>query len=397
MEWMVSIPEPWENMTLKGLGIGMNVILVDDEELALEVLERMLMKIEGIHICGKYTDAGQALKRLDNNDIDVVFLDLEMGGIHGLQFSEVLLSKNIATEIVFVTAYSQYAIEAFEFDAVDYLLKPVSADRLLKAVNKLQKRLEFRKMKGNRPLGQEESITIHSFGTLRVDTKEEEALIPIKWRTKKVKELFCYLWQNSERPVNKYLIMEELWPEIESDRGGALLHTTVYQLRKVLKELGYGNGIQFRNDQYQLVVPIKSDLEEMRELLEEKEPSSMQIKRLLELYEGDYLEQEEYSWSIYQQQMIKNVYLKYLKQYTEKNMNQRSRGILLESCLQKMIQLDQYNEEYIYLLMTYYAEEGNAKRMIKIYEEYYRNMKEELGINPSRKIVEFYGEFIKNK
>jgi two-component SAPR family response regulator len=191
--------------------------------------------------------------------------------------------------------------------------------------------------------------------------------------------------------------MEELWPEIEADRGGALLHTTVYQLRKVLKELGYENGIQFRNDQYQLEVPLKSDLEELKKLLEDSEPSAKEIKRLLEIYAGDYLEQEEYSWSIYLQQTIKNAYLKYLKQYAVKNMAQKSGSILLESCLQKMVRLDTYNEEYNHLLMTYYAEEGNAKGVVKVYEEHYRNMKEELGLNPSRKIVELYGKYIRNK
>lgn len=375
----------------------MKVILVDDEALALEVLERMLVKIGGIHICGKYTDAEQALVRLEDNDIDVVFLDLEMGGIHGLQFAEELLSRNISTEIVFVTAYSQYAIDAFEFDAVDYLLKPVSLDRLSKTIKRLKERMDLKKPGESQDDTGTGNLLIRSFGTLLVYAREGEALVPIKWRTKKVKELFCYLWQNNERPINKYVIMEELWPEIETDRGGALLHTTVYQLRKVLKELGYENGIQFRNDQYRLEIPVKSDLEELQGLLESEEPDAMKISRLLELYEGDYLEQEEYSWSIYRQQTIRNAYLKCLKQYTEKNMNQRSRSILLESCLQKMIQMDQYNEEYIYLLLTYYAEEGNVKGVVKIYEEYYKNMREELGINPSRKVVEFYRDFVNNK
>lgn len=380
---------------LKGQGIRMNVILVDDEALALEMLERMLMKIGDIHICGKYVDAGQALKRLEDKDIDVVFLDMEMGRIHGLQFAEELLHRDITTEIVFVTAYSQYAIDAFEFDAVDYLLKPVSADRLQKTVKKLRERLELRSWKDHSAAPRIGYLMIRSFGSLLVYAGEDGTSVPIKWRTKKVKELFCYLWQNSA--VNKYRIIEELWPEIDADRGGALLHTTVYQLRKVLRELGFENGIQFRNDQYQLEVPLKSDLKEMRELLEKSEPSLKEIKRLLELYAGDYLEQEEYSWSIYLQQTMKNTYLKYLKQYALKSVAQKSGSTLLESCLQKMVQLDMYNEEYNHLLMAYYAEEGNAKGVVKVYEEYYRNMKEELGLNPSRRIVRLYGKYIRNK
>ncbi len=375
----------------------MNVLLVDDEELALEVLERLLMKLEDIQICGKYVDAEQALKRLEDNDIDVVFLDLEMGRVHGLQFSEELLNRNIATEIVFVTAHSQYAVDAFGLGAVDYLLKPVAMDRLLKAVKKLQERQELKKMKESHASSQPSGLLLRSFGTLRVYGTGEEASRPIKWRTKKVKELFCYLWQNSARPVGKYQIMEELWPETEPDKGMVLLHTTVYQLRKALKELGFENGIQFSNEQYQLAVPIKSDLEELRGLLEENAPDIKDIRRLLELYEGDYLEQEEYLWSIYMQQAFKNTYLGYLKEYVDRNMEQKSRNHVLENCLQKLVQLDPYNEEYACMMMTYYAEEGNARGVVKVYEEYYRNVKEELGLNPSRRIVERYGDFIKNK
>ncbi|HHV11762.1 MAG TPA: response regulator [Clostridiales bacterium] len=375
----------------------MNVLLVDDEELALEVLERMLMKLEDIQICGKYVDAEQALKRLECDDIDVVFLDLEMGGMHGLRFSEELLNMDIATEIVFVTAHSQYAVDAFGFGAVDYLLKPVAMDRLLKTVKKLKDRQELKKLKESHDGHQPSCLLLRSFGTLRVYETDEEAALPIKWRTKKVKELFCYLWQNSARPAGKYQIMEELWPETEPDKGGTLLHTTVYQLRKALKELGFENGIQFRNEQYQLAVPIKSDLEELQRLLEESDPLTKDIKRLLELYEGDYLEQEEYLWSIHVQQALRNTYLKCLKKYVDRNMGRKSRNTLLESCLQKLVHLDPYNEEYARMLMSYYSGEGNAREAVKVYERYYRSVKEELGLNPSRKIVELYGELIKNK
>lgn len=375
----------------------MNVILVDDEALALEVLERLLLKIDDIHICGKYTDAKKALLWLENSNIDVVFLDLEMGGIHGLEFAEELISRNISTEIVFVTAYTRYAIDAFEVAAADYLLKPVSPDRLSKTVKRLKERMELKKSSEIHDSSGAASLFIRSLGTLLVYAKDGETLLTIKWRTKKVKELFCYLWQNNERPMNKYVIMEELWPEIEIDRGGALLHTTVYQLRKVMKELGCESGIQFVNNHYRLEIPLQSDLEELQGLLEVEEPNATIIGRLLELYEGDYLEKEEYTWSIYRQQTIRNAYLKYLKQYLEKNINQKSRSILLENCLHKMIQIDQYNEEYIYLLLTHYAEVGNVKGVIKLYEEHYKNMREELGINPSRNVVEFYINFINNK
>lgn len=375
----------------------MKVLLIDDEALALELMERMLTKIDGIQIMGKYVDPREALKKLSTEDMDAIFLDMEMGGIHGLKFMEELYSRNISVEVVFVTAYSQFAVDAFGLDAADYLLKPVSADRLNKTIQKLLERIELKKIKELHAQEKVENLYIRTLGTFNIFSGEGQSELPIRWRTKKVKELFCFLWQNNDRPLNKFRIMEELWPEIPEDKGAALLHTTVYQLRKVIKELGYENGIQFLNDQYKLAVPIRSDLEEVKSLLEETELTSKQMKKLLSLYEGDYLEQEEYPWCIYEQHNLKITFLQCLKKFIDINLHQKSQRAMVESCLLKMIQLDIYNEQYSYLLMSHYANAGNTKGLIKVYEEYCRLMKEELGLYPTRRIVELYGNYIKNQ
>lgn len=76
------------------MNIGLNIVIVDDEELAIEVLENMLSEQKGINIVGKYTDPNKALSELHNLDVDAIFLDLDMNQLHGLEFAEILYNNH---------------------------------------------------------------------------------------------------------------------------------------------------------------------------------------------------------------------------------------------------------------------------------------------------------------
>ncbi len=103
----------------------MRTILVDDEPIALEMLASLLLSYDDIEIVGSYTDPTIALKEIRNTKPQVIFLDIEMGRMNGLEASEAFISVDDTFEIVFITAYSQYAVDAFEVNAIDYLLKPI--------------------------------------------------------------------------------------------------------------------------------------------------------------------------------------------------------------------------------------------------------------------------------
>lgn len=114
----------------------MNVVIVDDEHLAIEELVFQLSLCEGINICNTFLNSEKAYDYIITHDIDVVFLDIQMPGTNGLQFAKKILSeKNI--HIIFVTAYTEYAVFSYELDAVDYLLKPINNARLVKALEKV--------------------------------------------------------------------------------------------------------------------------------------------------------------------------------------------------------------------------------------------------------------------
>ena len=108
-------------------------IIVDDEPIAREILEDHLHKIEAIKIIATCKNAMEAFNVINNHKIDVIFLDINMPEISGLSFAK-SINKNI--KIIFTTAYREYAVDGFDLKAVDYLLKPISFERLLQAVNK---------------------------------------------------------------------------------------------------------------------------------------------------------------------------------------------------------------------------------------------------------------------
>ena len=110
-------------------------IIVDDEPVALDILENHISKIDKIEIIGRCKNATEAFNMINENQTDLIFLDINMPGISGISFAK-SINKNI--RIIFTTAYREYAIEGFDLHAVDYLLKPISFNRLLDAVNNFQ-------------------------------------------------------------------------------------------------------------------------------------------------------------------------------------------------------------------------------------------------------------------
>ncbi|WP_455433270.1 LytR/AlgR family response regulator transcription factor [Yeosuana marina] len=107
-------------------------LIVDDEAMAIEIIETHLSKIPTIKSINSCNNAIEAFNFLINNSVDLVFLDINMPEISGISFAK-SIHKDI--KIIFTTAYRDYAVEGFELQAVDYLLKPISFERLLKAVN----------------------------------------------------------------------------------------------------------------------------------------------------------------------------------------------------------------------------------------------------------------------
>jgi len=118
-------------------------IIVDDEPLALEVLETYISQIPEIELIKKCENAFEANEALKNHEIDLMFLDIQMPQLSGIDFLKTLQNPPC---VIFTTAYPDYAVQGFELNATDYLLKPISLERFMKAVNKVSEKIHKKRV-----------------------------------------------------------------------------------------------------------------------------------------------------------------------------------------------------------------------------------------------------------
>jgi len=169
-------------------------LIVDDEPHAIEVIENHLEKFTQFEVVGKCNDAIQAFQLLQQKSVDLMFLDIKMPGMLGTDFLKNL--KN-APKVIFTTAYSEYAIDAFELNAVDYLLKPISFERFFRAIDKIY---QLNEQRSNSALVYESPVSDReTFLYLKVERKT------IKVNVKDI------LWIESLRDYVKVVVKDQVY------------------------------------------------------------------------------------------------------------------------------------------------------------------------------------------
>lgn len=201
----------------------MKAIIVDDEKFCIDYLEQMCEKIEDVEICGRFQDIIQAVGYLAVNQTELVFLDIEMPGINGIQAADSLRQYNPNLNIIYVTGYEQYALDAFKKDAVDYLLKPCSLDELKKAVDKA------RKLSAGTLVPR---VKIQTFGHFAVYVDG----IPCRFTNKKAKELLALMVDFRGAEVSIEQAVSILWEDRPyDDTVKQLYRKAIVYLRQFMK------------------------------------------------------------------------------------------------------------------------------------------------------------------
>lgn len=138
----------------------LKAVLLDDEKMGSDLLQKKLMLQPRVNIIKVFNDPLIALQQIEDLDLDVLFLDVEMPGLNGFEFLEKLGSFNF--EVIFVTAFSSYTLEALRLQAVDYLVKPVDEEELTTAIQRLSKRVEEKKKVQNTKATGKNRIALHT-------------------------------------------------------------------------------------------------------------------------------------------------------------------------------------------------------------------------------------------
>ena len=111
----------------------MNCIIIDDEPLAREAMEMLVQENKELCLLGMFNNAVSATQFMEEHSVDLIFLDIQMPGITGIEFAHTVSKRTL---IIFTTAYTEYALDSYEVDAIDYLVKPIEPERFQKAVQK---------------------------------------------------------------------------------------------------------------------------------------------------------------------------------------------------------------------------------------------------------------------
>lgn len=362
----------------------MRIIIVDDEPLALEFLAVQIGKIKDAEI-SKFTHFS-----IDEHDhfireADIIFLDIEMPGKNGLQLADQILEFNPDLEIVFVTAYNEYAVQAFELNALDYIVKPVQLERLEKTFE----RIEINKATKEYPVSS--SLHINVCGEL-IFKQEGKNEYP-RWRTAKAQELFLFLLHHAGITIRKSEIVELHWPDFEVERAFSQLYTTIYNIRRTLNEFNKHLTIKSIQDGYTLILKnVFVDIVEWEGKIMNAPPIHIETiddyEKIMNLYTGAYLGNYDYLWAESERYRLERLWAKVAnkigKCYEENNRLEEAVKWYVEIC-----NLKPEDEQANFSLMKVYAKLEYGLLINYQYAQLEKAL-EEIGIEISPNIKEWY-------
>lgn len=247
----------------------MRAIAVDDEPLMLHALSKAIKASPDITFVEEFTSCDETLKWVENNPVEVAFLDIQMRGMGGLALAERIMDINPDCKIVFCTGYNQYAVSAIKLRVSGYLMKPVSSKDVQEEIDNIK-----------RVRNKEKPLTVKCFGNFEVYVNGER----VAFKRTKTKELFAFLVDRKGAGVSAREISARLWPENGDDsKIQNYLRQLFLDLRKNLKTAGMEDVVMQNNYSYSIDID-KLDCD-YYEFLKKGKPE----------FQGEYMTQ--YSWA----------------------------------------------------------------------------------------------------
>ncbi len=374
----------------------MRAIVVDDEYLSLESMTRLLQRFE-IEVAGAFQDPREALKRQEALGADVAFVDIEMPELNGLELAARLQSAQPGMQIVFVTAYEQYAIEAFELAAIDYLLKPIQLKRLETTINRLRARTAE---PAPEPLAETASApTVCLFHRLSFLDAQGQPL-NVAWRTAKARETFAYLIHAGDKTPSREELLDRIWPDVDPDKAITHLHTTIYQIRQSMKTVGLPLGVQYKEGRYHvelggMQVDFLNWEKALREAIEAEDDAALN-RMLLQGYRGDYLETEDYMWADGERDRLRALWLDHALKNAAQLEAADASGDAISLYQQVQLRYPE-NEESYFGLMRLYGKLGNNTEVHLQYAKLSAMLSEDFGASPSEPIARWFAQWSERK
>lgn len=362
------------------------VIIVEDEKPILDLMTRLISQHSMLEVVGTFESAAEALAGFGKSKPDAAFLDVEMPRMSGIELAEKLKSMNDSLQIVFTTAYPEYALEAFRVSAVDYLLKPVEPEGIERVAARLTK---HRVVSPDSPSAKHDiEPCVRCFGTF--ETRGRDGSL-INWPTRKTEELFAYLQVYPNRLIGKWQLADLLWPDLEEARAIHNLHNSIYRLKKSLKEAGITVDLTHTNEGYLWrVSPGFSDVGDFLSFTGRTAiidgGNAKEGQRHFRMYRGALFGAKDYVWSAGAAADLALQYARLTRMLVAYHRDCGNRTEAKETLLVYLARMP-LDEEMNGELLRLYLENEETEPFRRHYERYRQHLTEELGVEPSAEIT----------
>jgi len=350
-------------------------IIIDDDLPSIRVVEHFLSAYPEVELTGSFTDPAEALEKLDTCSPDIVFLDIRMGALSGMDTAKRILAACPDTDIIFTTAYDNYAVEAFEINATDYLVKPIMKSRFDLPMQRV--------LKKHAP-AEADRLRITCFGKFAISRPDAA---PVRWRTEKSKELAALLVYHRGSVVSRDEIIELLWPDTEPGRAARYLHNSIYYIRKSLEGYNICPSVMKIAGSYSLVLSesVEVDYDEYERLYAKADKSVADLEALFNLLKHDFMEGEDWEWALLQREILQKrcieIALRLARLYMKAEELTKAESVLRTAYLK-----DPYEEHTVEVLLKFYIDSGQKAAALRLYDEYEHTMRHELGLTPEEDI-----------
>nr|WP_277749728.1 BTAD domain-containing putative transcriptional regulator [Lysinibacillus halotolerans] len=305
----------------------------------------------------------------------------------GMDLAALIHEENPTVQVVFVTAHRDYAIQAFELETTDYLLKPVLKERLNKTINRIHERLEEEHLSESMDHSTLPSLEIRCFKQLSLSFNGE----PVLWKSAKIKELFAFFLMHLDTPIHRDLLIDKLWENHDYKKAKIHLHTCISYIRKMLESFHPNHTLSFAGQHYTLhLEQAWCDavvFEHMPTVVSSKNIDT--IERNILLYNGEYLEEEGYEWARVKANELSGKFISTLYSLAD-YYEQEHLDTKYITVLQKILQFNPYSESAVVRLMKVYIRLGMRADALHLYESFKQSLCEDLGIFPEKETSQIY-------
>ncbi|SBW00679.1 hypothetical protein KL86CLO1_11375 [uncultured Eubacteriales bacterium] len=355
----------------------MRAIVVDDEWAAGQWLGLQLAETKLVQVTHILQNPLELLPCLQKSQTDVVFLDIAMPELTGLELAELLRELKCPPVVIFVTAYTEYALNAFKVDALDYVVKPVHDVELRRVLEKVLKQrtgikgVSNRSGEGNQFFFPVADATLH-------------------FQTAKCEELFFYLLMKSGQTAPKWPLIETLWPNGSPDKGESNLRTTVFRLNQSLEESRLDLRIKAVKGAYCFISPSLGQKPILiqpfppPEALEKAEGSLVEVLRRYNFLQ--FIAQADYLWSVTSKQ-FESAYLNWAIKLTEQCSHA---GVPCAQALCYLAEQFPWQEQLVLRAMPCLFREEGPGALICFYRQQQARWNELYGVPLSQSIQQAY-------